>query len=173
MSAGLRHNQEDNMLISPYPCIHSEDTLQIVRELYLGACPKFISPISPPYEDPERLELWMTEPPSDPSARQVDLLLSEVAAHTGISATRSLLKLYTSVDASKLASFADVDEDSLLERMMNLKSASRTYGHKAGEGSLLDGERLVTNHFDFTIDRAMLHVAETTVDRRFAGFFIR
>jgi hypothetical protein len=37
---------------------------------------------------------------------------------------------------------------------MVLKGASRTYSHQTGEGSstLLDGDRLVTNNLDFTID---------------------
>jgi translation initiation factor 3 subunit L len=60
------------------------------------------------------------------------------------------LKLYTSIDATKLASFLDEDEDAVLEKMMNLKTASRTYGCK--EGSLLDGERLNVGNLDFTIN---------------------
>lgn len=63
---------------------------------------------------------------------------------------RSFLKLYTSIDAAKLASFLDEDEDAVLEKMMNLKSASRTYGYK--EGSLLDGDRLNVGNLDFTIN---------------------
>jgi translation initiation factor 3 subunit L len=69
---------------------------------------------------------------------------------------RSFLKLYTSIDAGKLASFLEEDEESVLEKMMNLKNASRTFGHKQGEGTLLDGERLVTNNLDFSIDGVSL-----------------
>ena len=35
---------------------------------------------------------------------------------------------------------------------MTLKGASRTYAKPTGEGSPLDGERIVTNNLDFTID---------------------
>lgn len=70
---------------------------------------------------------------------------------------RSFLKLYTSIDAKKLASFMDEDEDDVLEKMMNLKSANRTYGSRgegaaAGAGGSLDGERMVVGNLDFTIN---------------------
>jgi len=35
---------------------------------------------------------------------------------------------------------------------MVLKAASRTYAKGQGDGSLLDGDRIVTNNLDFTID---------------------
>jgi translation initiation factor 3 subunit L len=65
---------------------------------------------------------------------------------------RSFLKLYTSIDARKLASFMDEEEDDVLEKMMNLKSANRTYGYREGAQSLLDGERMVVGNLDFTIN---------------------
>jgi hypothetical protein len=56
-----------------------------------------------------------------------------------------------------LAAFNSVEgqgEKEILEQLMVLKGASRTYSHQTGEGSstLLDGDRLVTNNLDFTID---------------------
>ena len=129
-----------------------ETAIPAFKELFLGASPKFLSPVSPPYEDHASLAAWVAEPPQDALVRQTELFLSNVQVQLGVSTMRSFLKLYTSIDATKLANFLDEDEDTVLERMMSLKSASRSYGHGQGEGSLLDGERVVTNNLDFFID---------------------
>ncbi|KAJ9112856.1 hypothetical protein QFC19_000411 [Naganishia cerealis] len=149
-----------------------EDALPVYRELYLSAAPKFLSPIAPPYEDREQLQAWAAEEEIlDPHVRHADLFLAGVQASLSAPTMRSFLKLYTSIDATKLASFLDEDEDDVLEKMMNLKCASRTYGHK--EGSLLDGDRMVVGNLDFTINNDAVSVAETTTNKRYAGYFIR
>jgi translation initiation factor 3 subunit L len=67
--------------------------------------------------------------------------------------------LYTSIDAAKLSAFLDSAqqdgkdaEEEVLQALMVLKAASRTYSKGPGEGTLLDGERIVTNNLDFTVD---------------------
>jgi translation initiation factor 3 subunit L len=134
-----------------------ETALAAFKELFVGACPKFLSPVSPPYEDHDQLAAWVSEPPQDALLRQTDLFISDVDAILGVSTMRSFLKLYTSIDATKLANFLDEDEDTVLERMMSLKAASRSYAHRNGEGSLLDGERIVTNNLDFYIQGVSFH----------------
>lgn len=66
---------------------------------------------------------------------------------------RNLLKLYTSIDAGKLSAFIgeEAGEEEVLQQLMALKAASRSYQGKNG-GSLLDGERTSINNLDFTID---------------------
>jgi translation initiation factor 3 subunit L len=133
----------------------SEDALPVYKELFLSAAPKFLSPIAPPYENDEHLQAWIAEGDNlDPYARHVEVFLAGVKASLSAPTMRSFLKLYTSIDAAKLASFLDEDEDAVLEKMMNLKSASRTYGYK--EGSLLDGDRLNVGNLDFTINNVSL-----------------
>jgi translation initiation factor 3 subunit L len=134
----------------------SDEALETFKELFLSACPKYLSVNPPPYEDPSLLEEYSANPPLDPTQRHLDLFLSDIKAITPVPGTRNLLKLYTSIDAAKLSAFMSAeaegeDEDKVLEGLMVLKGASRTYA-KQGEGSLLDGERIVTNNLDFTID---------------------
>lgn len=129
-----------------------EGAIPAFRELFIGAAPKFLSPVSPPYEDHQQLELWVADPPVDALARQVDIFIANITPQLSVLTMRSFLKLYTSIDASKLANFLDEDEDTVLEKMMSLKSASRSYTHKYGEGALLDGERIAINNLDFSID---------------------
>lgn len=120
---------------------------------------------------------------------------------------RSLLKLYTSLDARKLAGFLDteVDEEEVLSWMMVMKNAGRCIGRvniaptadrdeekgagTNGGGSLLDGEWMSISDLNFVVDEVsfgcrsgvseltlaqnMIHIAESTVGRRYAGWFIR
>ncbi|WWC89153.1 eukaryotic translation initiation factor 3 subunit L [Kwoniella dendrophila CBS 6074] len=159
-----------------------DEALETFKDLFLSASPKYLNVNPPPYEDPTALESYLSNPPIDATQRHLDLFLSDVKAIKSVSNIRNLLKLYTSIDASKLVTFSqgenDNNEEEILQQLMVLKSASRTYAkpqHSETEReiSLLDGERIVTNNLDFTIDGSMVHVEETTSHRRFAGFFIR
>ncbi|ODO06259.1 eukaryotic translation initiation factor 3 subunit L [Cryptococcus wingfieldii CBS 7118] len=156
------------------------EALETFKDLYLQACPKYLNVNSPPYEDPTALAAWAENPPADATQRQLDLFVRDVKSVAGVNGMRNLLKLYTSIDAAKLAAFSETKEgqepdgeEEVLQQLMVLKNASSTYARGSGEGSLLDGERIVTNNLDFTIDQTMVHVEETTSHRRYAGFFIR
>jgi hypothetical protein len=145
------------------------ESLEIYKDLFLSACPKYLSVNPPPYEDAALLEQYTADPPKDATVRHLELFLADVEAVRGVSGVRNLLKLYTSIDAAKLAAFNSTSSSSssseaqegkeqvagerdILEQLMVLKGASRTYSKQAGEGTLLDGERIVTNNLDFTID---------------------
>ena len=135
----------------------SDEAVETFKELFLQACPKYLSVNPPPYEDQQLLEEYIANPPQDASHRQLDLFLSDVAAIKGVVGARNLLKVYTSIDATKLAAFMDEEghgdkEEGVLQQLMVLKAATRTYAKGPGEGTLLDGERIVTNNLDFTID---------------------
>lgn len=170
------------------------EAVEAFKDLYLQACPKYLNVNPPPYEDASALEAWLANPPADATQRHLELFLSDVQAVQGVNGMRNLLKLYTSIDAAKLAAFSvsgeEEGEEEVLQQLMVLKSASSTYGRGQAETTLLDGERKVTNNLDFTIDgvspyhvqgyhvsltswQTMVHVEETTSHRRYAGFFIR
>ncbi|KAE8538501.1 eukaryotic translation initiation factor 3 subunit L [Cryptococcus gattii VGV] len=153
------------------------EAVEAFKDLYLQACPKYLNVNPPPYEDASALEAWLANPPADATQRHLELFLSDVQAVQGVNGMRNLLKLYTSIDAAKLAAFSvsgeEEGEEEVLQQLMVLKSASSTYGRGQAETTLLDGERKVTNNLDFTIDGTMVHVEETTSHRRYAGFFIR
>ena len=139
------------LLIKP-----SDEALEVFKELFLQACPKYLNVNPPPYEDEAALSEWNAHPPQDATQRHLELFLSDVIAVKGVPSVRNLLKLYTSIDAAKLSAFmqtADDDgEEDVLQHLMVLKAASRTYAKGQGDGSLLDGDRIVTNNLDFTID---------------------
>ncbi|KAF9813475.1 hypothetical protein IEO21_05582 [Rhodonia placenta] len=150
-----------------------EEGIPAFEELFLYACPKFISANPPPYEDPELRAAYIEEPPVEPAQRHLGLFLSEVRAQAPVPTLRSFLKLYTSLDAKKLANFLDADEEEMVQQMMVMKQASRSVSRVENEKGLLDGQMISTCDLDFVIDENMVHIAESTVGRRYAGWFIR
>ncbi|KZT02842.1 uncharacterized protein LAESUDRAFT_815044 [Laetiporus sulphureus 93-53] len=75
-----------------------EEGIPAFEELFLYACPKFISANPPPYEDPELLAAYVEDPPVEPA-------------------------LFLSL---KLANFLDADEEEMVQQMMVMKQASRS-----------------------------------------------
>ncbi|KAJ6504245.1 eukaryotic translation initiation factor 3 subunit 6 [Mycena vitilis] len=162
-----------------------EDAIPAFKELFLYACPKFINANAPPYDDPAALNALLapaspdpsspefTESLTDPAQRHLSLLLSDVGAYTPVPTLRSFLKLYTSLGAKKLANFLDADEEEMVQQLMVMKQASRSVTHVPGGKGLLDGQTASTSDLNFVIDENMVHIAESTVGRRYAGWFIK
>ncbi|PWN22081.1 hypothetical protein BCV69DRAFT_256683 [Microstroma glucosiphilum] len=150
-----------------------EEGLAAFEELYLYACPKFITSNSPPFHDAEALEAYMKEPTmGDPAQHHVKIFLSDVKAQMTNANIRSFLRLFTTLGADKLASFLEVDEEELLEVMMQLKASTRSLIWSS-EGPLLEGEVVNTSDLDFFIDDEMIHISESRVGRRYAEWFKR
>ncbi|KAI0700304.1 eukaryotic translation initiation factor 3 subunit 6 [Cytidiella melzeri] len=150
-----------------------EEGLPAFEELFLYACPKFISANPPPYEEAELLQAYMEDPPTEPAQRHLSLFLADVRAKAPVPTLRSFLKLYTSLDASKLANFLDADEEEMVQQLMVMKRASRSVSRMENEKGLLGGQITSTSDLDFVIDENMVNIAESTVGRRYAGWFIR
>jgi translation initiation factor 3 subunit L len=136
--------------------------LPAFEELFLYACPKFISANPPPYDDPAAISALISSAPSagqEPVQRHLALFLSDVAAQSSVPTLRSFLKMYTSLDATKLAGFLDVGGEEMISMMMVMKGASRNIvcrGASSGNGEksmgLLDGEAISTSDLNFVID---------------------
>ncbi|KAI0325128.1 eukaryotic translation initiation factor 3 subunit 6 [Cubamyces sp. BRFM 1775] len=150
-----------------------EEGIPAFEELFLYACPKFITSNPPPYEDADLLPAYIEDPPVEPAQRHLQLFLAEVRAQAPVPTLRSFLKLYTSLDASKLANFLDADEEDMVQQLMVMKQASRSVSRVDNEKGLLDGQWISTSDLDFVINENMVHIAESTVGRRYAGWFIR
>jgi translation initiation factor 3 subunit L len=167
--------------------VHSEEGLSTFEELFLYACPKFISANSPPYDDPAALASMLNPPTptsptsptpnvivNDPTQRHFRAMSSHFLSLTPVPSLKSLLKLYTSLDAQKLTGFLDTsgagaDEEEVLSWMMVMKNAGRCVGRvntggtpangeKDNEGrsrsteSLLDGDWMSISDLNFVID---------------------
>ncbi|KAG5642259.1 hypothetical protein DXG03_003336 [Asterophora parasitica] len=164
-----------------------EDSLPAFEELFLYACPKFITANPPPYDDPTALSALVSpssptdasQPTTltsvDPTHRHLSLFLADVAAQAPVPTLRSFLKLYTSLGAKKLANFLDVDEEEIVQEMILMKQVSKHISRVAGseKSSLLDGQSLTSSDLNFVIADNMVHITESTVGRRYAGWFIK
>lgn len=140
------------------------DALAAFEELFVYACPKFIIANPPPYDDPNAISALISatadeeesagSTAADATQRHLELFLADVAAQLPVPTLRSFLKLYTSLDAKKLANFLDADEEELVQEMMVLKQASRSISRVPGtEGtSLLEGQTITTSDLNFVID---------------------
>ena len=62
------------------------------------------------------------------------------------------MKLYTSLDAKKLANFLDADEEEMVQQMMVMKQASRSVSRVENGNGLLDGQTISTSDLDFVIN---------------------
>jgi translation initiation factor 3 subunit L len=150
----------------------SEEALPAYEELFLYACPKFITANPPPYDNPIAMNALLspTSPLESPTSaqpsstdaahRHLSLFLADVAAQAPVPTLRSFLKLYTSLGAKKLASFLDADEEEMVQEMMVVKQASRSVSRAGTEGTgLLDGQTITTSDLNFVIDEVRFLLA--------------
>ena len=146
-SPSLEHHSQPPSPLSA----HREEGIPAFEELFLYACPKFISANPPPYDDAELLAAHIEDPPVEPAQRHLGLFLAEVRAQAPVPTLRSFLKLYTSLDAKKLAGFLDADEEEMVQQLMVMKQASRSVSRVDNEKGLLDGQWISTSDLDFVI----------------------
>jgi len=165
MPKSLAEGQFTRLLPSQKKCLSflysyesRQEGLNAFEELFIYACPKFMTANPPPYDDPNAINaiLNSVDVPYDATQRHLAVFLSDVTAQLSVPTLRSFLKLYTSLDAKKLAKFLDVDEEEMVQEMMVLKQASKSLSRVPGvEGSgLLNGQMTTTSDLNFVIDEA-------------------
>lgn len=145
---------------------HAEKMLRMQRsdeavydELFSFACPKFITPSAPNYDEP------LVNYNQDAYRLQLKLFLSEVRQQQLLSSIRSFLKLYSAIPIVKLATFMDVDEQTL-------RMALLTYKHKT---HVLDNDGRISSNadVDFYIDEDVVQIVDSKVTKRFGDYFVR
>ena len=119
---------------------------KILEELYLFACPKFINPIPPDWEQPDIV--------SDPTQHHLSVFKQLVKSEGVVGTLRSYLKLYKSIEIGKLAGFLDVEKDVLRELLLvfKLKGKQVRWDDAGAQGGLLRGENSKLTDLDFGID---------------------
>ncbi|KAH9038742.1 RNA polymerase I-associated factor PAF67-domain-containing protein [Lactarius pseudohatsudake] len=136
------------------------------EELFLYACPKFISANPPPYGDPEQLALYTEEPPSEPVQHHLALFVANMRAQAAAPTLRSFLKLQTR-NLPRRGRGGDGPADD------GCQSSEQIHQPRQTEKNLLDGQMISTSDMDFVINENMVHISEVTVGCRFAGWLIR
>ncbi|EFQ97737.1 eukaryotic translation initiation factor 3 [Nannizzia gypsea CBS 118893] len=139
------------------------DALPIFEELFRSACPKFISPTPPDFDNPS-LNV-------DPVDHQTAIFMDEVKNTLFNPTVKSYLKLYTTMDLKKLAGFLEVDAEQLRAWLLINKQRSRQI--RWVDGGLLDGEAVNAGDLDYAIEGNLIHISEVKAGRRLVDWYLR
>ncbi len=93
----------------------SDGDILVYTELFENNCPKFIHPAIPDYAN------LTNDYNMDAFDTQVNVFMTEVLQCLSVRKIRSYLKLYTSIDISKLARFNELSEDALVAQLLSYK----------------------------------------------------
>lgn len=140
------------------------ECFSVFEELFLAACPKFISPIPPDWDTPTANV--------EPSAHHLSVFMADVRNAMLFGPTiKTYLKLYTTVDLSKLAAFLEIDKEELRSQLLVFKQRSRQT--RWTEGGLLEGEVVNTSDVDFALQGDLIHVSEAKVGRKLVEWYLK
>ncbi|KAK3705361.1 hypothetical protein LTR37_013334 [Vermiconidia calcicola] len=139
------------------------ESLPIFEELFRAACPRFISPTPPDFDHPH-LNV-------DPVEHQLAIFMEDVKNNMYSATVRSYLKLYTTMDLTKLAGFLEVDAETLRSWLLVNKQRSRQIRHS--EGGLLEGDVVNSSDLDYAMQSDLIHVSEAKVGRRLVDWYLR
>eukprot|EP00455_Lapot_gusevi_P028138 TRINITY_DN2993_c0_g3_i1.p1 TRINITY_DN2993_c0_g3~~TRINITY_DN2993_c0_g3_i1.p1 ORF type:complete len:518 (+),score=198.25 TRINITY_DN2993_c0_g3_i1:58-1611(+) len=133
-------------------------------EVFQTACPKFVNPASPNYAN-------KVDVSKDALNLQTKIFMNEVRDRLSLNNIFSFVKLYSSIGLAKLAKFLELEQYNLLTRLFTLKHKNRYMKWQGGAPA--SGEWETSGELNFCLDKAMVHISETKVARRFGGYFLR
>ena len=137
------------------------------EDLFIFACPKFISPSVPPYElVMEGASGSVTSPMGDAYKLQVQHFMNEMASQQTMRKLRSYMKLYTSIEVEKLGRL--VLEDEVLPLLISYKHKMRQI-EKGEDGADKIGT-VMDIHYHIKDD--VVHVDEAEKQHRFENYFM-
>lgn len=139
------------------------DSLPIYRELFQSACPKFIAPTPPDFDNPS-LNI-------DPVEHHTEIFMDEVKNTLFNPTVKSYLKLYSTMDLKKLSSFLEVEPEQLRSWLLVNKQRSRQV--RWSEGGLLEGEVVNGSELDYAIEGDLIHISEAKQGRRLVDWYLR
>ena len=117
------------------------ESLPIFEELFRTACPKFISPVPPDFDNPESN--------IDPVEHHLAVFMDEVKTNMYSPTIKSYLRLYTTMDLKKLAGFLEVEQEELRSWLMATKQ--RTKQLRWQDQGLLEGELVNVSDLDYAL----------------------
>ncbi|KAI9673425.1 MAG: hypothetical protein M1817_002887 [Caeruleum heppii] len=139
------------------------ESLPLFEELFRAACPKFIAP-TPPDFDNRDLNI-------DPVEHHLAIFMEEVKINMWSPTVKSYLKLYTTMDLKKLAGFLETDPEQLRGWLLVNKQRSRQM--RWSEGGLLDGDVVGSGDLDYAMQGDLIHISEVKVGRRLVDWYLR
>lgn len=160
ISSHLREEFSDNLINM------KKGDLNEFEHFFQFSCPKFLFAHAPDWGAVQNSNYHM-----EPYIQQRNVFIGEVTSQLNINIIRSYLKLYTTMPILKLASFMGMKEGELVSQLMCFKHKMQNMVWSKGS-SYLEGEFQSSSELDFYIDKDMIHIADTKVERRYGDFFI-
>ncbi|CAL0327293.1 unnamed protein product [Lupinus luteus] len=152
----LREKYGEKMIIMQR---YDDEAFAIFDELFSYACPKFITPSAPSFEEP------LVNYNQDAYRLQLKLFLYEAKQQQLLSGVRTFLKVYSTISLTKLASYVEVDE-------LTLRTILTTYKHKTHAVNS-DGKVISNADINFYINDDIVHVAESKPAKQYGDYFLR
>ncbi len=118
----------------------------VFEEMFRTACPKFINPTPPDFDNPE-INI-------DPTEHHLAIFMDEVKNNMWSPTVKSYLKLYTTMDLKKLAGFLEVEPEKLRSWLLVNKQRSRQV--RWTDGSLLSGDVVNSSDLDYALEGVSL-----------------
>lgn len=140
-----------------------EESLPVFEELFTFASPKFMMLGPPDYENPANN--------IDPLQHHLKVFMMDVKNTMLAPTLRSYLKLYTTLNIEKLATFVEISPEELRSALVVFKQKSRQV--RWTEGSLLDGEVVNVSDLDITLNGDLIDISEARIVRKFGDWFLR
>ncbi|GAB2275700.1 hypothetical protein Dimus_010454 [Dionaea muscipula] len=138
---------------------YDDEAFALYDELFSYACPKFITPSAPNYDEP------LVNYNQDAYRLQLKLFLYEVKQQQLLAGVRTFLKVYSSISLGKLATYMEVDEATLRTILM-------TYKHKTHAVDV-SGKIISNANVDFYIEDDIVRVVESKPSKRYGDYFLR
>ncbi|KAJ9546777.1 hypothetical protein OSB04_019320 [Centaurea solstitialis] len=138
---------------------YDDESFALYDELFSYACPKFITPSAPSYEEP------LVNYNQDAYRLQLKLFLYEVKQQQQLSVVRTFLKVYSTISLEKLATYMEVDESTLRTILMTYKHKTHSVG--------ADGKTISNADIDFYIDDDLIRVVESKTPKQYGDYFLR
>uniref|UniRef100_A0A7S0GKJ9 Eukaryotic translation initiation factor 3 subunit L n=1 Tax=Proboscia inermis TaxID=420281 RepID=A0A7S0GKJ9_9STRA len=140
------------------------------EDLFMFACPKFVSPAVPDYGGVTKSHAAN----HDVYRLQVRQFMLEMNQHATLRKLRSYMKLYSSIGVEKLAAFNDVPKEEFVDMLLCYKHRMRQLevvpGESEGEAAGEEAKDALDIHF--FLDADVVHVDEAAKQRRFEKFFL-
>ena len=123
------------------------ESLPVFEELFRAACPKFISPVPPDFDNPEANV--------DPIEHHLSIFMDEVKTNMWSPTVKSYLRLYTTMDLKKLAGFLEVQPEELRSFLLVSKQRTKQLRWNDSRG-LLDGDLVNVSDLDYAMQNVSL-----------------
>jgi len=135
------------------------------EDLFSYACPKFVAASMPELDGPADFNA------NEAHQRQLHLFLQEVKQQQALPTIGSYMKLYTSLQTSKLAQLCEMDEEGLRDQLMCVMHKTRQLVHQK-EGKPLEGVLQACGEVEFYLDGDMVHINAQKPQRPHTDVFL-